>query len=77
MEKTVRKILSKMEQKIWGYLKDRKTPVGQQEIADYFLVTKTSVSKALRDMELAGIVIVTWVGRRKKYRANLNEFNNG
>jgi len=72
----VRKILSKMEQKVWNYLKDRKTPVGQQEIADYFLVTKTSVAKALRDMEEAGIVVSSWSERKKQYRANPDGLNN-
>lgn len=72
----MRKILSKMEQKVWNYLKDRRAPVGQQEIANYFLVTKTSVAKALRDMEEAGIVVSSWSKRKKQYRANPDGLNN-
>lgn len=45
--------------KIERYLRDRKRPVTSQQIADYFMYCRTTVQRALHDLEQTGKVTRT------------------
>lgn len=68
----MRKILSKMEEKILVYLDDHKRPVTQNQLAKYFIVSKSSIANALNGLDAAGLLIVTKQGNTKLYRINPN-----
>lgn len=63
-----RLIMTKMEEKILAYLDDHKKPVTQNQLAKYFIVSKSSISNAMSELEAAGMIIVTKQGNVKLYR---------
>ena len=63
-----RLIMTKMEEKILAYLDDHKRPVTQNQLAKYFIVSKSSISNAMGELEAAGMIIVTKQGNVKLYR---------
>ena len=63
-----RLIMTKMEEKILAYLDDHKKPVTQNQLAKYFIVSKSSISNAMGELEAAGMIIVTKQGNVKLYR---------
>lgn len=60
--------MTKMEEKILAYLHDHKKPVTQNQLAKYFIVSKSSISNAMGELEAAGMIIVTKQGHTKLYR---------
>ena len=60
--------MTKMEEKILAYLDDHKKPVTQNQLAKYFIVSKSSISNAMGELEAAGMIIVTKQGNVKLYR---------
>ena len=60
--------MTKMEEKILAYLDDHKRPVTQNQLAKYFIVSKSSISNAMGELEAAGMIIVTKQGNVKLYR---------
>lgn len=67
-----RLIMTKMEEKILAYLDDHKKPVTQNQLAKYFIVSKSSISNALNELDAAGLLIITKQGNTKLYRINPN-----
>ena len=63
-----RLIMTKMEEKILAYLDDHKKPVTQNQLAKYFIVSRSSISNAMSELEAAGMIIVTKQGNVKLYR---------
>lgn len=62
-------VLSKNEAKILKYLSERKGHVQVQTIADYFLVSTTTVRSSLKWLVESGLVTEMYVGRKKFFRA--------
>jgi uncharacterized membrane protein len=60
--------MTKMEQKVLDYLDSHKRPVTQNQLAKYFIVSSSSISNALTELEAAGLVTVTKQGNTKLYR---------
>ena len=60
--------MTKMEEKILAYLDDHKKPVTQNQLAKYFIVSRSSISNAMSELEAAGMIIVTKQGNVKLYR---------
>jgi uncharacterized membrane protein len=63
-----RRYMTKMEQKVLDYLDSHKRPVTQNQLAKYFIVSSSSISNALTELEAAGLVTVTKQGNTKLYR---------
>ena len=55
--------------KIERYLKDRKTPATVRQIADYFLLTETTVGQALKELESLQLASRANVGSRSLWTA--------
>ena len=70
-----RRYMTKMEQKVLDYLDAHKKPVTQSHLAKYFIVSNSSISNALTELEAAGLVIVTKQGNTKLYRAKYDALN--
>lgn len=60
--------MTKMEEKVLAYLDDHKKPVTQKQLAEYFIVSPSSISNAMGELEAAGIVRVAKQGNTKFYR---------
>jgi uncharacterized membrane protein len=56
------------DEKIWKYLKEHKTPVTQEKISKYFLMSKSHASRALNYFVEQGIVDLIKIGTTKFYR---------
>lgn len=56
------------DEKIWRYLVDHKTPVTQDKIAKYFLISKSHASRSLNYFVEQGIAEVIKIGKMKFYR---------
>lgn len=55
--------------KIERYLNARKTPATVRQIADYFLLTETTVGQALRELETLNLASRASVGGRSLWTA--------
>lgn len=60
--------LSPFEERVWNYIKDRKTPVTIKQIAKYFIVSDSRAGKALNEIMLARMATLTYVGTVKHYK---------
>jgi uncharacterized membrane protein len=69
------KYMTKMEQKVLDYLDSHKRPVTQNQLAKYFIVSSSSISNALGELEAAGLVVVTKQGNTKLYRIKADAGN--
>jgi uncharacterized membrane protein len=56
------------DEKIWNYLATHKTPVTQDKIAKYFLISKSHASRALNYFVEQGIAEIVKIGRTKFYK---------
>jgi uncharacterized membrane protein len=60
--------MTSIEQKIWDYLVEHKTPVQATTLAKRFIVSKGHVARILRDFENKNILDVVNIGRTKFYK---------
>jgi uncharacterized membrane protein len=67
--------MTKMEQKVLDYLDSHKRPVTQNQLSKYFIVSSSSISNALTELEAAGLVTVTKQGNTKLYRIKADAGN--
>lgn len=56
------------DEKIWEYLLTHKTPVTQDKIAKYFLISKGHASRALNFFAKQNIAEIVKIGRTKFYK---------
>ena len=56
------------DEKIWNYMITHKTPVSQEKMARYFLISKSHAGRALNFFVEQGIAEVVKVGTKKFYR---------
>ena len=56
------------DEKIWNYMLTHKTPVSQEKMARYFLISKSHAGRALNFFVEQGIAEVVKVGTKKFYR---------
>ena len=56
------------DEKIWKYLTEHNTPVTQDKIAKYFLISKSHASRSLNYFVEQGIAEVIKIGKMKFYR---------
>ena len=56
------------DEKIWNYMITHKTPVSQEKMAKYFLISKSHAGRALNFFVEQGIAEVIKIGVRKFYR---------
>lgn len=56
------------DEKIWKYLVEHKTPVTQDKMAKYFLISKSHAGRALNFFVDNGLAEIVKVGRTKFYR---------
>jgi uncharacterized membrane protein len=70
-----RRYMTKMEQKVLDYLDSHKRPVTQNQLSKYFIVSSSSISNALTELEAAGLVTVTKQGNTKLYRIKADAGN--
>ena len=56
------------DEKIWNYMLTHKTPVTQEKMAKYFLISKSHASRALNFFVDQGIAEVVRVGQTKFYK---------
>lgn len=56
------------DERIWNYLTTHKTPVTQEKIAKYFLMSKSHAGRALNFFVEQGIAEVIKMGSTKYYR---------
>lgn len=56
------------DERIWKYLVEHKTPVTQEKMAKYFLISKSHASRALNFFVDKGLAEIVKVGRTKFYR---------
>ena len=68
--------MTKIEEKLLKYLDGHKKPVTQNQLMKYFILSRSSVSNALNDLEAAGFLTVTKQGNTKLYRAKHDALNN-
>jgi Mn-dependent DtxR family transcriptional regulator len=57
------------DEKIWQYLTEHKTPVLASTLAKRFVVSKSHVSRILKDLEAKQAVDVIVIGSNKFYKA--------
>lgn len=57
-----------VEEKVWEYLVEHKTPVLVTTLAKRFMFSKSHVGRVLRDLEREAKVEVVRIGRQKFYR---------
>lgn len=57
------------DKRIWDYLRTHKTPVTQEKIAKYFLISKSHAGRALNYFVDQGLADVVKVGSIKYYKA--------
>jgi uncharacterized membrane protein len=57
-----------VEEKVWEYLVEHKTPVLVTTLAKRFMFSQSHVSRILRDLEQADKVEVIRIGRQKFYK---------
>lgn len=57
------------DEPIWNYLVTHKTPVSQEKMAKYFLISKSHAGRALNYFVDQGIAEVIKIGTKKFYRA--------
>ena len=60
--------IEEKDEKIWKYLLTHKTPVTQDKIAKYFLISKSHASRALNYFVEQGIAEMSKIGSTKFYR---------
>ena len=56
------------DEKIWNYMLAHKTPVTQEKMAKYFLISKSHASRALNFFVDQGIAEVVRIGQTKFYK---------
>jgi len=56
------------DEKIWNYMLTHKTPVTQEKMAKYFLISKSHASRALNFFVDQGIAEVVRIGQTKFYK---------
>jgi hypothetical protein len=56
------------DEKIWNYMLTHKTPVSQEKMAKYFLISKSHAGRALNFFVEQGIAEVIKIGAKKFYR---------
>lgn len=56
------------DEKIWNYMLTHKTPVSQEKMARYFLISKSHAGRALNFFVEQGIAEVIKIGTKKFYR---------
>jgi predicted transcriptional regulator len=56
------------DEKIWNYMITHKTPVSQEKMARYFLISKSHAGRALNFFVEQGIAEVIKVGTKKFYK---------
>ena len=56
------------DEKIWNYMITHKTPVSQEKMARYFLISKSHAGRALNFFVEQGIAEIAKVGNKKFYR---------
>ena len=56
------------DEKIWNYMITHKTPVSQEKMARYFLISKSHAGRALNFFVEQGIAEVIKIGTKKFYR---------
>ena len=56
------------DEKIWKYLTEHKTPVTQDKISKYFLISKSHAGRALNYFVEQGIAEMIKMGSTKFYR---------
>jgi len=64
-----RRLVENAEEKIWRYLAEHKTPVLATTLAKRFVVSKSHVSRILKDLEAKQAVDVIVIGSNKFYKA--------
>ena len=66
-------VLTGSEQKVWEYIKEHKTPVAADTLAKRFILSKSTVSRALSLLERNELVDAIKIGSKKFYKRRLNE----
>ena len=56
------------DERIWNYIITHKTPVSQEKMARYFLISKSHAGRALNFFVEQGIAEVVKVGTKKFYK---------
>ena len=56
------------DEKIWNYMLTHKTPVSQEKMARYFLISKSHAGRALNFFVEHGIAEVIKIGTKKFYK---------
>lgn len=56
------------DEKIWKYLLEHKTPVTQEKIVKYFMISRSHASRALNYFVEQGIAEVVKIGTKKHYK---------
>jgi hypothetical protein len=56
------------DEKIWNYMLTHKTPVSQEKMARYFLISKSHAGRALNFFVEQGIAEVIKIGTKKFYK---------
>jgi predicted transcriptional regulator len=56
------------DEKIWKYLLEHKTPVTQEKITKYFLISKSHAGRALNYFVEQGIAEIIKIGTKKYYK---------
>jgi predicted transcriptional regulator len=56
------------DEKIWNYLVTHKTPVTQEKISKYFMISKSHAARALNYFVEQGIAELIKLGSTKHYR---------
>ena len=56
------------DEKIWKYLVEHKTPVSQDKMAKYFLISKSHANRALNFFVEKGLAEVVKIGTNKFYK---------
>jgi predicted transcriptional regulator len=56
------------DEKIWRYLLEHKTPVTQEKMAKYFMISKSHAGRALNYFVDQGIAEVIKIGTKKYYK---------
>lgn len=66
--KTVPVNIDPKDEKIWKYLVEHKTPVTQEKMAKYFLISKSHAGRALNFFVEKGLAEIVKIGTTKFYR---------
>lgn len=56
------------DEKIWKYLVEHKTPVSQDKMAKYFLISKSHAGRALNFFVENGLAEIVRIGTNKFYK---------